>query len=380
MKWNLLALIALAPAVAGAQSAPFSITGKIGNLGKPCKAYIDYMDNGQSKEDSADVVNGVFTIKGNVSGIVAARMSLDHEGKGKPFSIYSPNADVAYFDFGQENMQFTSNDSLNNAKVSGSKVYDAFMAYNAFCGGSFIEMIRKHNAIYNEASPEDKKDPSFIEALNKDMETARRNRAQKQLEFAKANPNSYFALEALVDASGYNMDVPVIEPLFNALSPELRKLDNAKALEQRIASTRLLGTGKPAPAFTQNDVNGKPLQLASLQGKIVLLDFWASWCSPCRAENPNMLKQYKIYKDKGFEILSVSLDSDKKAWMQAIEKDGLPWLHVSDLKGWNNEVGRLYGVRGVPACFLIDEKGNIIATDVRGEKLNSKLAEIFANK
>jgi peroxiredoxin len=307
-------------------------------------------------------------------------MSLDHEGKGKPFSIYSPNADVAYFDFGQENMQFTSNDSLNNAKVSGSKVYDAFMAYNAFCGGSFIEMIRKHNAIYNEASPEDKKDPSFIEALNKDMETARRNRAQKQLEFAKANPNSYFALEALVDASGYNMDVPVIEPLFNALSPELRKLDNAKALEQRIASTRLLGTGKPAPAFTQNDVNGKPLQLASLQGKIVLLDFWASWCSPCRAENPNMLKQYKIYKDKGFEILSVSLDSDKKAWMQAIEKDGLPWLHVSDLKGWNNEVGRLYGVRGVPACFLIDEKGNIIATDVRGEKLNSKLAEIFANK
>ncbi|GGH73522.1 peroxiredoxin [Filimonas zeae] len=380
MKWNLLALIALAPAVAGAQSAPFSITGKIGNLGKPCKVYIDYMDNGQGKEDSADVVNGVFTIKGTVAGIVSSRMSLDHEGKGKPFSIYSPDADVVYFDFGQENMQFTSADSIINAKVTGSKVYDAFVAYNKEIGGSFIEMIRKHNAIYKEASPEDKKDPAFIEALNKDMEEARRTHAENQLAFAKAHPTSYFALEALVDAAGYKMDVAVIEPLFNALSDDLKNLDNGKAMAQRIASVRLVATGKPAPTFTQNDINGNPLALSSLKGKVVLLDFWASWCSPCRAENPNMLKQYKLYKDKGFEILSVSLDSDKKPWLQAIEKDGLPWLHVSDLKGWNNEVGRLYGVRGVPACYLIDTEGNIIATDVRGEKLNAKLAEIFANK
>lgn len=379
MKWNLLALIALAPAVAGAQSAPFSITGKIGNLGKPCKVYIDYMDNGQSKEDSAEVVNGVFTIKGTITGIVSSRMSLDHEGKGKPFSIYSPDADVVYFDFGQENMQFTSADSIINAKVTGSKVYDEFVKYNQEIGGSFIEIIRKFNAAYKEASPEDKKDPAFMQAMNKDMEEARRNHAEKQLAFAKAHPNSYFALEALVDCSN-QVDVSLVEPLFNALSPELKKLDNAKALEQRIASTRLVGTGKPAPVFTQNDVNGKPLELASLKGKIVLLDFWASWCSPCRAENPNMLKQYKLYKDQGFEILSVSLDSDKKAWLQAIEKDGLPWLHVSDLKGWNNAVGRLYGVRGVPACFLIDKEGKVIATDVRGEKLNAKLAEIFANK
>ncbi|MCK7557109.1 TlpA family protein disulfide reductase [Chitinophaga sedimenti] len=92
-----------------------------------------------------------------------------------------------------------------------------------------------------------------------------------------------------------------------------------------------------------------------------------------------MLSQYKIYKDKGFEILSVSLDSDKKAWVKAIEEDKLPWLHVSDLKGWSNEVGRLYGVRGVPTCYLLDKEGNIIATDVRGEKLNEKLKEIFAN-
>ena len=134
-----------------------------------------------------------------------------------------------------------------------------------------------------------------------------------------------------------------------------------------------------APAFTQNDVNGKPVSLASLKGKYVLVEFWASWCAPCRAGNPNLVKQYQTYKDKGFEIISVSLDNAKQNWLEAIKKDGLPWIQVSDLKGWNNAVGRLYGVRAVPQSFLLDKEGKVIDNTLRDESLNSKLAEIFKN-
>lgn len=381
MKLKVFVLFLLTPAFVSAQLSPFSITGKIGNLDKPAMVYIDYMDNGQSHEDSVAVVNGVFKITGAISGIANARMSLDHEGKGKPFSIYSPGADVIYFYFGKEQLKFASGDSLGNAAVTGSKVYDEHIAYNKAIGGSIMELTKRYQKAYEEASPEDKKDPEFMGALNARQQDLINKRSQQQLVFAKEHPQSYFALVALSESGtgSSKVDVATLQPLYEALSPELRTTDVAKELEARMTSVSITAVGKPAPVFVQNDVSGKPLALADLKGKVVLLDFWASWCTPCRAENPNMVKQYQLYKDKGFEILSVSLDSDKKPWLEAIKKDGLPWLHVSDLKGWNNEVGRLYGVRGVPACYLIGKDGKIIADNVRGEKLNEQLAKLFNN-
>lgn len=133
--------------------------------------------------------------------------------------------------------------------------------------------------------------------------------------------------------------------------------------------------------FTQNDTLGNAVSLASFKGKYVLLDFWASWCGPCRAENPNVVKAYNKYKDKGFTILSVSLDQPGKhqAWMDAIHKDGLTWTHVSDLKFWDNEVAKQYGIRAIPQNFLIDPEGKIIAKDLRGDELTKTLSELFPN-
>lgn len=133
-----------------------------------------------------------------------------------------------------------------------------------------------------------------------------------------------------------------------------------------------------APEITMNDPNGKPLSLSDLKGKVVLIDFWASWCGPCRQENPNVVNMYETYKDKGFTVFSVSLDSDKDKWIQAIKADNLSWpYHVSELNGWKSSAAVTYGVNSIPRAFLIDGEGKIIGTDLRGPQLEQKLKEVL---
>ncbi|MBV7533985.1 TlpA family protein disulfide reductase [Chitinophaga sp. sic0106] len=140
---------------------------------------------------------------------------------------------------------------------------------------------------------------------------------------------------------------------------------------------RKTGVGATAMNFTQADTKGNPVQLSDYKGKYVLVDFWASWCGPCRAENPNVLENFEKYHPKGLEILGVSLDNSKDAWIKAIKDDGLTWAHVSDLKGWKNEVAKAYNIRAVPSNFLIDKEGKIVAVNLRGDELTQKLEEIF---
>lgn len=379
MKIKLIAFACLLPAVALAQKPNFTITGQIGKLGKPAKVYLDYMDNGANHEDSALVIDGKFKFTGTVSGITTSRMSLDHTGEGKPHSIYAPNADVVYIYFGKENMVYKSADSLINATVTGSKVYDDFQNYNKQIGGTIMALTKAVNADFASGTPAQQKDTAFTKAVDARFRRNIDRRNNKQFEFAKNNPNSYFALVALSESAGTKVDVNKVEPVYKALKAEYRNTDMGKELAQRIDAAGTTAVGMQAPEFTQNNVDGKPISLASLKGKYVLVEFWASWCAPCRAGNPNLVKQYELYKNKGFEIISVSLDNVKDKWVDAIKKDGLPWLQVSDLKGWNNAVGRMYGVRAVPQSFLLDKEGKVIGNTLRDETLNAKLAELFKN-
>lgn len=148
-----------------------------------------------------------------------------------------------------------------------------------------------------------------------------------------------------------------------------------EAEKKRLAN--IIPIGEPAPDFSQQTPEGPEMSLSDLRGKVVLVDFWASWCKPCRIENPNVVRMYQKYKDKGFDILSVSLDRDKNRWVQAIASDNMTWHHVSDLKAWNNAVAKQYGVMSVPHTVLVDEDGTVIAKNLRGKALENKLAEIF---
>lgn len=161
---------------------------------------------------------------------------------------------------------------------------------------------------------------------------------------------------------------------------EKYKSDKHVALEniaKQVEGAKSFMVGAEAPDFTMNTLEGKPMKLSDLRGKVVLVDFWASWCGPCRKENPNVVRVYHKYKDQGFDILGVSLDRKKEAWEKAIIKDGLPWHHVSDLKGWKNEAAALYSVSSIPQTILLDKEGKILARNLRGPQLEQRLAQIF---
>ncbi|BAV05118.1 Peroxiredoxin [Filimonas lacunae] len=374
MKKQLLTPLALLPLLVAAQAPNFTVTGKIGHLNAPAKVYFDYMDDGKSKSDSAFVKDGAFRFTGHTSPYSYVRMGLSHDGSGKQRAVYG--GDVIYFYMGKEKVKIQSADSLIHATISGSKVNEEYNAYNRFIGGTIMELTKAVNIAFSSGTAAQQKDTAYFQTIDKQYRQNIANRATKQIEFAQQYPNSYFSVIALSEAGGMK-GVSSVETLYNNLSEELRNTDPGKELAQRINAAHTIVEGATAPAFTQNNINGQPVTLNSYRGKYVLLEFWASWCSPCRAENPNLRKQYAQYKDKGFEVLGVSLDDDKQKWAQAIEADQLPWTHVSDLKGWNNEVGRLYGIRAVPASFLLNPEGKIIGINLRGETLNNKLATIW---
>jgi peroxiredoxin len=380
MKKQLLLGISLLPMLAFAQQPkPFSIKGEIGHLNSPAKAYIDWMDFTAREDghpDSVDVVNGKFEFKGELKGIGTARIALSHSGEGKNFAIYAPG-DVIYIYFGAENIVMKSKDSLANAKFTGSKVYNAFQQYVKATGGTIMQITKEANDAMRAGTPEQQKDTNFIKVIDREFRRKVAARTELQLKYAEAHPNEVMGLVSFSESFSMAHDWARSEKIFNNFSKELRETGKGRELNQRIKAVTLTAKGAEAPVFTMNDVDGKPLKLSDLRGKYVLLDFWASWCHPCRDENPNVVSQYEKYKDKGFTVLSVSLDNDKQRWVEAIQHDGMPWYHVCDYKAWNGDVTTLYGISGVPTCFLIDPQGKIIGKDLRGEDLRNALAKIF---
>jgi peroxiredoxin len=168
-----------------------------------------------------------------------------------------------------------------------------------------------------------------------------------------------------------------MEKLFGTLTPEVRSGPIGNYISQQIVEGRKNPIGRELPDFSQPDTAGKPVSLSSLKGKYVLVDFWASWCGPCRQENPNVVNVFNKYKDKNFTVLGVSLDKSRKPWIDAIAADQLTWTHISDLKGWQNSVAMQFQIQSIPQNFLIDPSGKVIAKNLRGEALEQKISSLI---
>ena len=240
-----------------------------------------------------------------------------------------------------------------------------------------MNTIRKE---YEQATPAKRNDPAYQTAIQNRYSSAIKEVTTIMQSFISKNPNSYISLLALgelMQADG--IGIATLTNLYKGLSESVKKTDLGEELGAQLLSESQTAIGAVAPDFTQNDPNGKPVKLSDFRGKYVLIDFWASWCSPCRIENPNVVKAYAQFKNKNFEILGVSLDNPnaKAAWLKAIENDKLTWAQVSDLQGWNNKAAVLYGVKGIPQNFLIDPKGVIIAKNLRGDELIQTLSNIL---
>ncbi|MCW2263110.1 MULTISPECIES: TlpA disulfide reductase family protein [Sphingobacterium] len=333
--------------------------------------YLNYLNNGESIQDSIVLqANGKFEFRAEIHKETIARLFISHpENPG-----LKKNSDKAFFYLEKGKVSFQSSDSLRTAVIISGPLNKDYSLLKT----NLLPLEQRREVLFSTLTEDNRKSEQFVAQYRKENEEIATQIKQVYSSFIRQHPGSTVSFYALERVGGAFPDYQEMNNLYSSLSSSTKGTEEGLKWRAKLDLLKNTAIGAEAPNFSSQTVSGDEFQLNSLKGKYVLLDFWASWCSPCRQESPYLIQAFDKYADKGFTILNVSLDSKnaKAAWIKAIEEDKIGnWNHVSDLNGFNSEVAKLYGIQAIPQNFLLDKNGKIIAKNLRGEELLRILGE-----
>lgn len=341
----------------------FTITGSIDSLFDGMVYLQKRVDAPLVTIDSAQITGGKFALKGTAVYPEVYYLTIPATKSSIPFFVEPAAITVN-----------VNTKEINKTKIIGSKTQNEYDRYVDLLD-QYNTKIRESYKLYNEAmEAKDQVKAHYYDSLTNTIDQEREQFSKK---YAMEN-NKSFISPYIVYRNSWSYSMDDLEKSLDNFDTTLSHSLYTGFLKAYLATLKRVAVGQRFVPFSMADSSGVPVALASLVGQnYLLVDFWASWCAPCRQENPNVVALYKLYHDKGFDILGVSFDTDRNRWLKAIKDDGLTWYHVSDLTGWENKAGKLYGIRSIPSNMLIDPSGVIIAKNIMGENLKQKLEELF---
>lgn len=369
MKQLLFILLLQIPVLLFAQDR-FILEGKVSSSTDGKKIYLVHLTETEEKIDSTFINKGKFHFSIALKEPAIGVLILDHQGKG----LNDPQSQKDLFRLFIEpgKASLTATDSISKSIVKGLKVFEEQAVINQIIASS-DENLNRLNIEFSALSPAERNNQGakFQERFFKLV--AERESAIKA--FVNKHPKSFVSLYYLNNQLAHEeMNIPEIQAIYDRFPENLQNTVIGKMLKQKLEQGKITGIGVVATDFEEKTPEGIAVKLSSYRGQYVLVDFWASWCTPCRQENPFLVKAYEKYKNKGFSILGVSIDKNADAWKKAIKADGLIWVQLLDT---TQEIAKLYGIDSIPKNYLLDKEGKIIAKNLRGAQLDEKLKEIF---
>ncbi len=362
---RLLIIIIFTTNLLKAQDLSFVINGKLEKI-KKGTIILNIYEGDKTLRDSASIKNGKFHFEGNISTPYFASLTMPVK-RSDFFTFYIESVSMNISGRG---------DSLHLLTVKGSGVNDDDRLLKERM--KYITKWQEINSkLYEKAFKE--KNKIMMDSLDEVDYDILAEKRKVVSAFVKENPRSIRGAMAVTENYGYYAEASDVQPVYELLDQRIKDSEKGMEIQKLIEVYSSVAVGKIAPAIEQKTPDGSILKLSSLHGKYVLIDFWASWCGPCRRENPNIVEAYNKYKDKEFTVFAVSYDTKKDSWIKAIAEDKLKWYQVSDLGGWTNSTSDQYGIKAIPSNVLLDKEGRIIAKNIFGKKLLDKLSELIVN-